>query len=246
MRHSRNVLLILVLTVRLGAQSVAVHVEGRMPTLDEALRSHNIEPTASTLVNALKHADPEVRYLAAQKLAESKRTDAIPAIVEALASEKVPLTRVNVAYALAQLSDTRGFGALEDGCSKGRLDPQTSALSAQYLLDLHHEHLSCLNSVLEIVQSESVSSGYRMQAASVLARFHALSSVDSGRVLAGLMNALAASDATVRMAASDALADVGNSVAIPALQKTAANESDAVVRAHIERALVKLQAKRQP
>lgn len=246
MRHFWAVLLMLVLTGGLGAQSAAAPDKGRMPTLDEALRSHNIELTQPALVGALKNADPEVRHLAALKLAESKKADAIPAIVETLASEKVPLTRVNIAFALAQLSDARGFGALEDGCSKGRLNPQTSVLSAQYLIDLHHEHLACLNSVLDIVQSESVSSGYRMQAASVLARFHDLSSADSGRILAALMNVLADSNAAVRMAASDALADVGNSVAIPALQKTAANEPDAVVRAHIERALLKLQSKRPP
>jgi len=246
MRHSWAVLLMLVLTGGLAAQSAAAPRNGRMLTFDEALQNHNIELTPSALVGALKNADPEVRYLAAAKLAESKQADAIPAIAETLASEKVPLTRINIAFALAQLNDARGFAALEDSCSKGRLDPHTSVLSALYLVDLHHEHLPCLNFVLDVVQSESVSNGYRMQAASVLARFHDVSSADSGRIVAALMNVLADSDPSVRMAASDALADMGNSVAIPALQKTAANESEAVIREHIERALLKLQSKREP
>lgn len=246
MRYFWPVLQILVLTAELGAQPTIAPSNGRGRTLDEALRGHNIELTQSALVDALKNADPEIRYLAAQKLAESKKRDAIPAIVAAFTSEKAPLTRVNIAFALAQLSDATGFGALEDGCSKGRLDPQTSVLSGQYLIDLRHESLPCLNALLDIVQFESDSDGYRIQAASILPRFHELSPVDSGRILAGLLKALETSNPAVRMAASDALADLGNSAAIPALRKTAENERDEVVRAHFERDLLRLQSKHQP
>ncbi len=243
---ARTVLLTLALTAGLEAQLTPARDNGRGRTLDEALRSHNIELTQSALVDALKNTDPEVRYLAAQKLAESKKTDVIPAVIEALASEKVAMTRVNIAFALAQFDNETGFRALEDGCSKGQLDPQTSVLSAQYLVDLHREDAPCLNALLDIVQSESDSSGYRIQAASILPKFPDLSSEDSQRVLTSLLKALDASHVSVKMAASQALADLGNESAIPALERAIANEHDEGGRSQLERDLLRLQSRKQP
>jgi len=251
MIYARTVLLLLVLTAGLEAQPTTASANGRGRTLDEALQSHKIELTQSALVDALKNADPEVRYLAALKLAEEKKTDTISAIIDALTSEKVAITRVNIAFALAQFGDATGFSALGDGCSRGQSDPQTSLLSAQYLVDLHRGGVACLNALLDIAQldiaqSETASNGDRMQAASILPKFQGLSSEDAQRVFESLLKALDASDASVKMAASQALADLGNGSAIPALERAIANEHDEVVRWQLERDLLRLQPKKQP
>src|SRR5260370_9412407 len=81
---------------------------GALPTVAELLKRHNVELTQSALVGALRNPDPEVRYLAAQKLAEDKAVETIPQIMDALASEKVPLTRMNIAFALAQFGEETG------------------------------------------------------------------------------------------------------------------------------------------
>src|ERR1700757_1227436 len=80
-----------------------------IPTFGELLRRHNIELTQSALIAALKNPDPDVRDLAAQKLAEDGATEATPAIIQALAAERVPWTRMNIALALAEMGESIGF-----------------------------------------------------------------------------------------------------------------------------------------
>jgi hypothetical protein len=101
---------------------------GPLPTFGELLRRHNIELTQSALIAALKNPDPEVRDLAAQKLAEDKATEAIPAIMQALSSEKVPQTRMNVAFALAVMGESVGFDTLEDNCKNSNAAAENSSI----------------------------------------------------------------------------------------------------------------------
>ena len=82
----------LILAVALvGSQPISQNNDGGpLPTFGEVLKRHNIQLTQPALVDALRDTDPEVRYLAAHKLAEDKAVETIPAIKDALASEKVP------------------------------------------------------------------------------------------------------------------------------------------------------------
>jgi hypothetical protein len=98
---SRGLSIILALAATLAGGQATSESNGALPTLGELLKGHNIELTQPALVGALTNADPEVRYLAALKLAEDKEDGAIPAIKDALTSEGVPWTRMNIA--LAQL-----------------------------------------------------------------------------------------------------------------------------------------------
>ena len=89
----------LILAVALvGSQPISQQGFGGKPqTFDDLLKRHNIELTRQGLVDALRNTDPEVRSLAAQKLAEDKAVETIPAIKDALARESVPWTRMNIA-----------------------------------------------------------------------------------------------------------------------------------------------------
>ena len=85
----------LILAVALvGSQPISQQGFGEKPqTFGDLLKRPNIELTQQGLVDALRNTDPEVRSLAAHKLAEDKAVETIPAIKDALASEKVPWTR---------------------------------------------------------------------------------------------------------------------------------------------------------
>ena len=127
------VTLILAVTL-VGSQSIPQENVGAVPTFGELLKRHNIQSTQSALVDALRNTDPEVRDLAANKLAEDKAVETIPAIKDALASEKVPWTRMNIALALADMGESIGFDTLEDNCKNKGMSGDIRTRSAEYLL----------------------------------------------------------------------------------------------------------------
>lgn len=222
---SRGLYIILILAATLAGSQPPSESNGRLPTCGELLKRHNIQLTQPALVDALRNADPEVRGLAAQKLAEDKAKAAIPAIKDALASEKVPWTRMDIAFALAQLGETAGFDTLEDNCGNRDDGSGIRAQSAEYLLRFNRASATCLNAVLDML--ENGGNGDKMQAASLLPQFHNLSPEDSERVFVGLVRALHDSYPLVRLEAGRALADLGDIRAIPELRKAAANEQEA-------------------
>ena len=232
---------ILIFVVTLAGSGPMIASSGTLPTIGELLKRHNIHLTRSALVGALKNSDPEVRYLAAEKLAEDKATETIPAITEALLSEDAPWTRMNIAFALAEMGDATGFSALEDDCRNFDMDAGVRTQSAQYMLTLNREGADCLDALLDVLQTAS--DGYRAQAASLLPQFHNLSAENSERVFLGLVDALHSSDAAVRMAAGRALADVGDGRAIAELQKAVTSELERAIRFQIEQDLRILQGK---
>ena len=97
--------------------AVSAMAPGRGRTFAEELQSRDVQLTKPALINALKSTDGEVRYLAAMKLAEDKAVEAVPAILDALAAETLPVTRTNIALALAHMGEERGFSTLEDTCA---------------------------------------------------------------------------------------------------------------------------------
>lgn len=205
---------------------------GPLPTVAELLKQHGIQLTQPALVDALESADPQVRYLAAQQLAENKATEVIPTIIKALSAETVPWTRMNIAFALAQLGAPVGFSSLESSCRDRGVQEDVKTQSAEYLLILGRDSAMCRSMLLEILQTGS--NGYRMQAASILSRSHSLSAEDSESIYVGLVQALHVADASVRMAAGSALADMGDSRAIAELTEAAAREPEQAVRLQLE------------
>lgn len=104
-------------TVNAGfCQNSALGSNGRLPTIEESLQRHNIRLTKPALVAALRSPDAEVRWLAAQELANIGANDTIAPISRALHAETVPGTKVNIAYALAQLDEQTGVAALQNIC----------------------------------------------------------------------------------------------------------------------------------
>lgn len=227
----------LILAVALvGSQPISQNNDGGpLPTFGELLKRHNIQLTQPALVDALRNTDPEVRDLAANKLAEDKAVETIPAIKDALASEKVPWTRMNIALALAEMDESIGFDTLEDNCKNKDTSGNIRARSAEYLLRFNRDSTTCLSGVLDLLKGGS--NGDRMVAAALLPRYHNLSKEDSEKVFTGLVGTLHASAPSVRMAAGRALADFGDTRGIAELGRAIGGEQDQLVRSQLEQDL---------
>src|SRR5947209_9503154 len=94
------------------AQNIDLHHNGHPMTAAEKLKQHHIDLTKEALIDALQNSDAEVRYLAAQQLATDREPDAISAIVDAATREKIPRTRINMAFSLASAGEKRGLAIL--------------------------------------------------------------------------------------------------------------------------------------
>jgi HEAT repeats len=234
--------LFLLLSFTSAAQITTEANNGPLPTIGESLRRHNVGLTQPDLIRALKSSDAEVRYLAALKLAENKATDALPEMLEALASEKVDLTKVNIALALGALGNDAGVIALQDGCHDRNWGAEARTEAAEYLSNLRPESTVCLNALMEL--AETAPTGYRIQALSIMPKLHDLNVEDSQKALEAVLNNLQASQPSMRIAASQAAVELGNLAAIPKLEKALAREQEEPVCSQIERDLTALREKR--
>ena len=100
--------------------------------------------------------------------------------------------------------------------------------------------------VLDVLKGGST--GDRAVVATLLPRYHNLSMEDSekvfaGLVVAGLVEALHASNPSVRMAAGEALADLGDTRGIAELRLAVGREQEEVVRLQLEQDLKMLTKK---
>jgi HEAT repeat protein len=215
---------------------------GGPPSTEQLLRQHHVELTQDSLIRALRDPDSQVRYLAAEKLAEDGAQDTIPSIAAALKIEKVPATRVNMAFALALLRDENGFASLRAECADSGVPGYLRARAATYLLDLHRE--DCFYSILNMLESDTDPDSLT-QALSLIPSFH-VAHQDSERVLRPVADALADKTPAVRLQASVALGLLGNAAAIPALENALAEEQDDAVRLQMKSDLQKLRKESPP
>lgn len=223
---------VLIGTTLLCDQSRAWHQDAsnqRLPSIEEELRRHNIELTSASLVQALANGNAEVRWLAAEKLAVDRAVDAVPAIEAALEMEAVPGTRVNIAYALAQLGDNIGFSALKKSCIDGD-DIGLRMRAARYLLDLHSNE--CLTAVLDTIRSADDQE--KLMALGLLPRFQHVSGEEANALRKLLVVNLMAETPAVRIEASHALAGMSDRAAVPELRKAIVRERDDVVRSQMQ------------
>jgi HEAT repeat protein len=110
--------------------------------------------------------------------------------------------------------------------------------SAGYLLDLHNE--SCLDAAVTVAQSGGDSDS-RVAALSLLPRFQHAPVSESKAIMGATLKALADRESGVRIAAGDALAEIGDSSTILYLQRAIATEQDEAVRSRFHVDIERLQ-----
>jgi len=205
----------------------------RLSRYGSLLREDHIELTEPALLRALKNPNPEVRFLAAMKLAEDKVSDAIPGIKEALESERVPRTRVNIALALGLLGDSRGRDELKTLCSDRSFPPEFRLYAVRYMFDLHDEKgEGCLRAAEEIVKvvGDYHTIDYRITALNLLPQFRGLTPKNSQKVFELVVGRLDDPEPTVRMQAGQSIVELGDPAAANYLQDAIAREKEEAVR----------------
>lgn len=246
MRSNKFVVAVILVTAPLFSQSSQegfVVLTGPGPTLEEQLEQHHIALTQPALVAALRNSDPEVRDLAAQKLAEDKATETIPAIEQALKSESIQGTKLNIAFSLAQMGNDQGIATLTRTCSNSAVNTGLRLRAASYMLDLDND--VCFAAVNGVLQSRDVDdASYRMVALSLVPRFKHIPKEQSQELFRSVIKCLADVDRAVRISAADAFANLGDATAIPYLKNAISTEPDETVRGMIENALQQLQPKK--
>jgi len=243
-----TLILLFVLIPSTAQQTPEVQVGSvRLSRFGDLLREHNIDLTEPALVRALKNPDSDVRFLAAMKLAEDKAVDAIPAVKHAMTAEKAPRTRVNIAVALGLLGDPGGRDELKKVCADGDFPPEFRLYAVRYMFDLGVEKdENCLRAAEEIVQivdSENRTVADRGSALELLPRFRDLTADESMKIFQLVVDRLYDPEPTVRIAASQSLADLGNANAIPYLEAAIGREQEEGTRSVFELNLKKLQTK---
>jgi HEAT repeat protein len=212
----------------------------RMATVAESLRRHNVALTKDSLVAALRSSDDEVRALAALQLAQDKAIDTVPFVAEALASEKVARTLLDIAIALAQLGDKRGSAALTAMCEDNHANASLRLAATINLLNLGDD--SCWSVVLEILQS-TADHDYVTSALVLVPRFQHIDKADLRMLFELVVRALGDEEPNVRINAGYALVKLGNVSAVPYLETAIANEHEDAVRSQLQADLRKLRQK---
>jgi HEAT repeat protein len=179
------------------------------------------------------------------KLSEDKAADAIPEVKEALATEKVPRTRVNLAVALGLLGDPGGPDELKGLCADQNFPPEFRLYAVRYMFDLHVEKdTECLRAAEQIVQTVDAdyhTAAYRIMALELLPQFRSLTPEESEKVFQLVVERLDDPEPTVRMQASQSLVNLGNpGAAASYLEAAATREKDESVRRAFEKDLAKL------
>ena len=241
----RNCIVALMFALTLGAAAQNSAPRGsndRLLTIEEELKQRGLQLTLPVLLQALRSADAQVRWLAAAKLAQDNVSEAIPAIRDALTSEHVPLTRVNLASALARLGDATGISVLQDSCRDSSARPYLRVLATRYMLDLNRKNETCRNALVDSLESRA-DPDLLLEALSVLSQFHDAPPEQSQRIFQLVVKALAMSEPALRLAASHALDEMGKRAAIPYLQSAIAREQDETLRWAMQADLQHLQEK---
>jgi hypothetical protein len=88
--------------------------------------------------------------LAAEELAFHKATDQMPSIMRALNNEHVDLTKINIAFALAQLGSDDGVEALKTSCADSGLRSELRLLAVRYTFYIKDK--SCVELQRQVLQ----------------------------------------------------------------------------------------------
>jgi hypothetical protein len=217
----------------------------RIITVAEALKDHGIDLAPASLIAALKNSDPYVRSLAANMLAQDRILEAIPQIESALAAETDPQASIGISGALSALNDPKGAKSLQATCMDSKLPIRFIIESASHLQLLHLPSGACADTILNALKVESNAS-YRDYALYPLAAMYREVPPDQARRILAAIEGLIKDPAQqmhVHLMASHALAQIGASSSIEALNAAILREHDPNVKARMQVDLDTLQKK---
>jgi HEAT repeat protein len=216
----------------------------------ELLRVHGIDTSEPSLLAALRDSDPQVRSSAAAQLAQNRDVRAIPAIEKALSTETDTQARIAMGAELARMGDAAGPAHLESMCSDANLSTDDVVRAERQLAMAHDVRPrfpspgKCADVILAALETVSASDKRRYLLTTLASMVHEVPSDQATRMIADAQNLLADPDGTVRLGASQALADMRSTASIDAIRKAIQNEPSPDLRAfhqHNLDTLLKLQ-----
>jgi len=206
-------------------------------TVEGALRLRGYALAREALVRGLRDPNAQVRSMAADELAKQGEKEAIPAIQEALSSEKEVGTRVLMANALLKLGLDAGATELRAVCEGESASYHARLVAAADLLSAGDA--TCRDQVSDMVRSmASLGSGAREDMliyglTLFVGRFAPMFGPKAAEVRETAATLLRDGRRGVRMAASNALAEHGDARSLEELQQAAAAETSDITRVRI-------------
>jgi HEAT repeat protein len=223
-----------------------------MPSTERALEHYGFALTADALESALHDPRPEVRSLAADKLARLRKKDAVPALVEAFSTESAPGTQMWMARALATLGDGRGLPTVRGLCGDtDDTDPVHRAavrlFAANFMRLLGRE--ACYDDVVDtlryltaLASRSAIQESFVDYGISLVPSFRNLSAHQTSEIRE-LAEALLGDRSEARLVASDLLGRYGDAGSALKLKKALASEREVTARSRMETALRALEPK---
>jgi HEAT repeat protein len=208
----------------------------------DARRTFSVLPRISS--SALYDNLPDVRSLAASKLAFAREKDTIPFILAALARESIPVAKIGFASAAAELGVQDGFAALRSMCGGPAWSRVRRMNAANMMVALHNE--DCLSDVLDILksrdESQIVDEG-AISALCVLLRHSHVPAQELPEIRRLAAAYLRSDNDATRVYASDVLARFGDLSSADDLRRAFPIEHDENVQVAITNALKALETK---
>jgi hypothetical protein len=200
--------------------------------LAESLQARGIGITHDSLIAALHNPDPEIRSLAAMKLAEDHDFGAISEIEAALSNETTTRTRIGMSLALRELDNPKGVEGLESMCNDSSLTAESVIELVQTLHLISVPTSACAGSVFRSL-SQPKTADYRAALIALLpSMYHELPAEQANRAVHLLEGFLLDKNqqAAVHLQASHSLAEIGSSSSSAAIRTALSREVDPALR----------------
>jgi hypothetical protein len=223
------------------AQDFEVHTPR---SFAEGLASYGVtDLSEASLIAALSHSDPKVRTIAAMKLAEDHHDDAAPAIESALSREQDVNAQIGLSQALWALHDNHGIAHLHAMCTDSSLSFMT-LISVIDALSFHHSPAGVCAETFFAAMGRSKEPGEIAMGETRLSVIYCDSTPEQARrILTTLRLYLAdgKQEASIRLEASAALADIGTSECAEAIRAAISQEQNPDYRTFFEATLKALE-----
>lgn len=217
-------------------------------SLEQALRSHGISDLSQqSLAAELQNRDPQVRILAANKLAENRDTGAITAIEEALSHEQSIDAQIGLSEALLTLNDRKGLAHLHSMCDDSSIRLQSMISVVRALRLIRSSASECAGTFIALMD-QTKDSGELGMAASLLPFLYVDSKTEEAQRIVEKLRTLLLDrkqQTIVRIMCGNALAKIDSPGSAAAIREAIMNEQDPNTKLALESALGTMEKKRR-
>jgi hypothetical protein len=217
---------------------------GPLRSFAEVLASHGVtDLSEESLISALSNSDPEVRSVAAMKLAEDHHDDAAPAVESALSREQDLNAQIAISKGLWGLHDHKGIAHLHAMCTNPSLKFMTLISVIDALSIPHSPTGVCAETFFAAMGSSKEPAEIAAGTTRLSVIYRDATPVQALRILTTLRLLLADTkqEADVRLEASQALAEIGTPECAAAIRTAISQEENPDIRVFFEATLKGLQ-----